>query len=52
MGLIKAIIISTLCYFTIQNIWLSHKNPLDDNIKKDYLFYFMIFIVFLIELFF
>tara|TARA_B100002052_G_scaffold203699_1_gene186001 strand:- start:4237 stop:4620 length:384 start_codon:yes stop_codon:yes gene_type:complete len=52
MGLIKALIISALCYFIIQNCWLTNKNPLDDKIKNDYLFYFMILIVFLIELFF
>ena len=52
MGLIKALIISSLSYFIIQNCWLTHKNPLDDKIKKDYLLYFMIAIIFLIELFF
>ena len=35
-GLLRAIIVTCLCYFALERIWFSDKNPLAKEKKKEY----------------
>lgn len=52
MGLFRALIITCLCYFAVERLWLDKRNPLSDSKKKEYEKSIIYSIIFLIELFF
>lgn len=50
MGLIRAIIVTCLCYFAVTRIWFNEKNPLSDDKKVKYEKPIILAAIFLIEL--
>ncbi len=51
-GLLRAIIITCLCYFALERIWFSDRNPLTEKGKKRYERKFLLASIFFIELLF
>uniref|UniRef100_A0A6C0KZG7 Uncharacterized protein n=1 Tax=viral metagenome TaxID=1070528 RepID=A0A6C0KZG7_9ZZZZ len=50
MGLIRAIIITCLCYYGLEKFWFSDKNPLPKSKKKEYEKVMLFSIIFLVEM--
>ena len=52
MGLLRAIVITCLCYFVVTRVWMSEKNPLPETKKKEYEKMILFAIIFFVELLF
>jgi len=51
-GTSRAIIVTCLCYFALERIWFSDKNPLAKEKKKEYEKKFIFAAIFFIEMLF
>jgi hypothetical protein len=50
MGLIKGVLIVSISYYSVQYFWDHKLNPMPEEQKKNGLLYFILFIVFLLEI--
>lgn len=49
MGLVRAVLITCLCYFASERLWKNKMNPFADEKKCEYEKYIILAIIFLIE---